>query len=821
MKRLISTLIICLLPVWAWGATYYVDGARSDDTGNGTTWALAKKTIRAGVTLLTSNGDTLYIAGGTYTQADGEDIIQANTTTVYASSGSHMDGNSATGTPGTTILDCSATGGTGSVGNGHYRISGAGTLTGMIFSGAKSTSDLQLYMTGNASTAYGNTFRNSSRGVITEGSARTYSVYRNIFEGNITTTSGYPLTVSSGAITTATYNIFRGTVTYPVLRGIYIQSAGSALNFYNNVLENFNADVFTITTTTATQNIRNNIFLSYNIAGSGYLLSVASAATINWSNNTDITTAPFQSLKQMNNTGGATINITAPVIASPQVTNLSRFGYIFLTLDDSESNDSAKWLYDNIYGLRGQKLGNALTYSDISAATHSTVVDFINSGNDIYQHNFSHTDLTTTTAMTITWAAHTIEIAMARTDPADSSTWSGTITVSGQAPISITSTMTLAQLRTALLAQGVTTVTYTTAVSNLAKAVCIASVAAGTSIGSGLTVGWDTTSLNHVEIAEATPLIQTWVRSGSTGAAATYNLRYMVYPNNGKTTATLDLAALSGLYGARYAVGSLTLYNPLNQFLPFNIYYFGDTSFRSRGGGYLGVSNITFSTAKTISIPSVTNLNFGAGDILTVERTTSNNGAYTVVTVSEAGGNTVITVNEALTDESNVSGLLLCENKWKRNAISLALWAESSGKFIEIMSHRSIDDAGSTVGLGISHTEHTWLSSALATMKYANLKTGLNSFLENVWSLGAAPNGNHWSRGVDPSPMDRTIRFDVAFTDQSDYRLKSSSPCKNAGVDVGLTTDFLGKKIRGLPDIGAYEIQPKQTGGSFSLGWWQ
>jgi len=64
---------------------------------------------------------------------------------------------------------------------------------------------------------------------------------------------------------------------------------------------------------------------------------------------------------------------------------------------------------------------------------------------------------------------------------------------------------------------------------------------------------------------------------------------------------------------------------------------------------------------------------------------------------------------------------------------------------------------------------------------------------------------------------------DPLFISDNNSRLLATSPCKNAGVDVGLTTDFLGKPIRGLPDIGAYEIQP--TGGSsfgnfnFSFGW--
>jgi hypothetical protein len=66
-----------------------------------------------------------------------------------------------------------------------------------------------------------------------------------------------------------------------------------------------------------------------------------------------------------------------------------------------------------------------------------------------------------------------------------------------------------------------------------------------------------------------------------------------------------------------------------------------------------------------------------------------------------------------------------------------------------------------------------------------------------LWS-DADANGTRWTR---------------VYTDQSDYRLKSSSPAKNAGIDVGLTTDYLGNPIRGLPDIGAYEYKPVGNNG--------
>jgi hypothetical protein len=52
----------------------------------------------------------------------------------------------------------------------------------------------------------------------------------------------------------------------------------------------------------------------------------------------------------------------------------------------------------------------------------------------------------------------------------------------------------------------------------------------------------------------------------------------------------------------------------------------------------------------------------------------------------------------------------------------------------------------------------------------------------------------------------------------ADYRLNPASPAINAGTDVGLTTDFLGKPIRGTPDIGAYEFYSVTGGMLMGLG---
>jgi len=59
---------------------------------------------------------------------------------------------------------------------------------------------------------------------------------------------------------------------------------------------------------------------------------------------------------------------------------------------------------------------------------------------------------------------------------------------------------------------------------------------------------------------------------------------------------------------------------------------------------------------------------------------------------------------------------------------------------------------------------------------------------------------------------------DPLFRSATDYRLKAGSPAINAGTDVGLTTDYDGKPIRGVPDIGAYEYYGATGNFGFGFG---
>jgi hypothetical protein len=78
--------------------------------------------------------------------------------------------------------------------------------------------------------------------------------------------------------------------------------------------------------------------------------------------------------------------------------------------------------------------------------------------------------------------------------------------------------------------------------------------------------------------------------------------------------------------------------------------------------------------------------------------------------------------------------------------------------------------------------------------------------------MAAAVRATPWSYNTSTGVSTRT------FTAYTDYRLKAGSPAINAGTDVGLTTDFLGKPIRGLPDIGAYEFYGATGNFGFGFG---
>jgi hypothetical protein len=104
---------------------------------------------------------------------------------------------------------------------------------------------------------------------------------------------------------------------------------------------------------------------------------------------------------------------------------------------------------------------------------------------------------------------------------------------------------------------------------------------------------------------------------------------------------------------------------------------------------------------------------------------------------------------------------------------------------------------------------------------YADLTTDYNLWYSAKASpfndKGTARTFAEWKTASSQDANSKSA--DPLFRSATDFRLKAGSPAINTGVAIdGLTTDILGKPIRGLPDIGCYEFQPMSGNFAFTFG---
>ena len=79
----------------------------------------------------------------------------------------------------------------------------------------------------------------------------------------------------------------------------------------------------------------------------------------------------------------------------------------------------------------------------------------------------------------------------------------------------------------------------------------------------------------------------------------------------------------------------------------------------------------------------------------------------------------------------------------------------------------------------------------------------------NITLLGT---GRTWNSYKTTSGQDaHSLNGSPLFVSTTDYKLQSTSSAINAGVNVGLTSDYLKNALVGLPDIGAYESTGSNT----------
>ena len=111
-------------------------------------------------------------------------------------------------------------------------------------------------------------------------------------------------------------------------------------------------------------------------------------------------------------------------------------------------------------------------------------------------------------------------------------------------------------------------------------------------------------------------------------------------------------------------------------------------------------------------------------------------------------------------------------------------------------AYRFDESATLTNSIGISSGEDITIASGKTV-------TGIYNLFDNAAKSGSGT----YSDGGSTTKWNS----DPKFVGTTDFRLQPSSPAINAGVDVGLTTDYAGNEIWENVDIGAYEYQPLMT----------
>ena len=849
MKRIIL-LTLCILSLCgsAWGTTYYVrtDGndtrctglVNAADTGSGTSQPCAKLTIEAGTALI-HNSDTLNVLSGTYTQA--------------ASAYGLVDGRSnvtMTGGygGGTTIWDFSTT--NSGDGSEHFYWNGTGgTLQDFTFRGEWGSGKTQVYMN-SGGTVKNNIFQDSAIGLQAKG---TLSVYKNQFLGSSQTAAGnYSIRVAGGA-TTAYENIFRKSTSSPTINPVYTTNA-SNLNLYNNVFDNLTNDAISLQSDAgATYNIQNNQLLDLGHNTTDLVVRTGSAtATVNFDHNFLTPVLLFTGATSYG-TGyapGATItfNQSNNSYSNPGMKSFPRFGAIMLDMDDQWPGYDSQLLLAPLYNPYGIKIATPIPYYRQSLYSAAATQAFINAGNDMAWHSDSHTDMLVYNPITVTGRsgyAPTMKVSVNRVNPNDSTTWTGQVLMYENAALVKTiqiDTLRLSDLISSIHAQSGWSVVQTNKAGPDAKAVMLADTGATpVDVSAGAVFNYDTTAFWQVEVYEAKTKMENYIRTGAAAGsrAANYTIKWFVSPNDDVNDTAVDQYALAGAKGARgpsYAslgtwtwLGNDSTQNPTN-FDIYHIYNFGDISFRNAGGGYGGPTTATggpgvgklmdFSSgAGTITINSTTSAATGlqAGDVIEVLNTTSNNtytcttgscvraaGPFTISTIADSGGNSVITISGgSLITETGTNGLILCQAKWRRNVDTLVKLAYNRGLYINILMH-PLAIGGYNSGaqaIDLSLLEHYWLSNELGTAWPGVATQKVNDFLDNVWNLGASPQGNNWSVAAgSTSTPDHTLRFGLTFADQTDYHLTASSTAIGTGTNTPITgmvslTDFGGSPI--------------------------
>lgn len=737
MKRILLTILLLFaLAGNGWGATYY-----ASPTGSGTTCSAASPCTLA-YTLQTkvAANDTCIVAVGTYT-------LSAGITSGH--SGVVIQG--ATGNPADVIIDCNN--------GGNYLNITAGNQTIKYLTLKNSTyTNGALYINGigaNTVTVEHNIFENnvlhwkaynsaatvqynSHRGVVSPGTYSAYvqksaTDYTNIIQYNEflpSTTNLSAVIMFRGNDTTAT--------TGSVLNNVIAGSTGYGVQVYNSVVD-------TVVTS------KNNIIFGYNSDDPSISYALGGSASTSDCDYDLILTPVYNGTT----TGFSAAPETHGVRDNPKIKSYPRWAWVALSIDDTgawdEAGNAANVVISELitklatYGWKATWFVSAATANTTGAKT--AMKSWIEAGHDVGLHGYSHSNLTSTAVFSLTKAAQTITVTPTRTDANDPTTWSAVFQVSGQADYNATATTTLADLKTAMEARGVTVSAYPAEIESTLLATCIDAVA-GQSINTAYALKLNAAAYRTVEISYAKTVLEGIIQ-GIAGCAScgTYTLYSWSSPYTDLAAADMDALKTSGLSIAR-----------------------GETN-----SDIADINQVSANVTNKLAI-------------------------YSLMSMQHSNSATAWGALE------NPSNLVTAE----RVAGHLS-WLATIGGVSGLFWHKD-----------------SWTSAELDTL-FGLMQGFPNVTIGSFREIGTYIRANGTLTEGDSSGKQE--RWHMTYTDVHDFHLRSGSPAINAGVNIctgtdtpltgctgegtGTYTDYAGKPIKGLPDIGAYEFQ----GGGGRLCW--
>jgi hypothetical protein len=377
------------------GTTYYVDGSVGS-SGNGLSWGTAFKTINEGRTAAQNPGDTVEISGGTYHQ--------------------YVTINAASGTVGNYITF------KGSSAIGH-------NSPVIIDEGGSSSND--LYVSKNYIWIENITVQNTD--------TNSYGLYTaatsdNVVFNKVTSQNNWTDARFIGTNVTVSNCLFKGAA----VESVRMDSTSSG-TIQNTIFQNSNTltNKYSRDLSTHTWNIYNSLITNVD---STQAITNESTGTLNISNSVIFGSQGLNGVAYytIDSTGGGVVNLSYSLVLpsvyntayylrgvtqgsgnlsqNPRLTAYSKQGYISFDVDDANL-DYAEQVAAilNPYGI---PITFYVIEHDIQLVTNwqSRLQALVNEGNEIGIHSYSHSDLSLTTAFSVTGTGTTPTVQVDRTN---------------------------------------------------------------------------------------------------------------------------------------------------------------------------------------------------------------------------------------------------------------------------------------------------------------------------------------------------------------------------------------------------------------------